>query len=359
MTTMAETTTLKDAALRLMQDVLRGGRPLAAEYPLVFRDDSDGCIEVTEADGEVASTCAWLTRTLIFDDVAIPAAVVGSVATEEKFRGRGLATQTVQRAVDGAAEEGAALALLWADDSTWYQERGWVPFGTENVYVVEESNAFLLPDPVGVRPMEARDMVAVHDLYRQHRSHVDRTLEETRVAFTVPGMDALVTERDGQVVGYVCMGRGEDLQFVIHEWGGAPDAVLPCVTELWERAQAVTNRIFMMVPETEADFLAYFRFVKAHGADGILALARVASTKAMADVFNQATPGEVNAVATSDNTIDLTGPAGTIRLTDHEILLALCPPRGDRRVTDVVETQTGVAMPNLPVQPFVWGLDSI
>ena len=112
MTTMAETTTLKDAALRLMQDVLRDGRPLAAEYPLVFRDDSDGCIEVTEADGEVASTCAWLTRTLIFDDVAIPAAVVGSVATEARFRGRGLATQTVQRAVDGAAEEGAALALL-------------------------------------------------------------------------------------------------------------------------------------------------------------------------------------------------------------------------------------------------------
>ncbi len=70
-------------------------------------------------------------------------------------------------------------------------------------------------------------------------------------------------------------------------------------------------------------------------------------------------PDGVSAAATSDNTIDVTGPSGTLRLTDHEILLAMCPPRGDRRVTDVLEQEIGASLPNLPVQPFVWGLDSI
>ena len=79
----------------------------------------------------------------------------------------------------------------------------------------------------------------------------------------------------------------------------------------------------------------------------------------MARVFDQATPDGVTATASGPDTIDVTGPGGTIRLTDHQILLALCPPRGDRRVTDVVETDVGAELTQLPSQPFIWGLDSI
>ncbi len=359
MTTSSNTTTRQDAALSLMETVLREGRPLAHEYPLVFGENAAGQIETLEVDDEVASTCAWLARTLLTGGMEVPVSVVGSVATREECRGKGLGTEVLNLATSKAAAEGAAFSLLWADDPAWYQERGWVPFGSETIYVVDETMAFLLPEPVGVRTLRANDAEAVHELYCLHSARVDRTLEETRTMLNVPGMQVFVCEKEGQVTGYACMNRGEDLGQVIHEWSGEPDSVLPIVSKLWHANRLVHERLFMMVPPTGADYSAFFEFVKARGATGILAMAKLGSTEAIARVFDAATPDSVTVEATSENTVDLTGEGGTIRLTDHEILLALCPPRGDRRVTDVVESQTGTSMPSLPIRPFIWGLDSI
>ena len=64
----------------------------------------------------------------------------------------------------------------------------------------------------------------------------------------------------------------------------------------------------MMIPPTEADFLAYFEFVKARGASGILCMARLGSTEAMARV-RPGHPDGVTATATGPDTIDVTGPA--------------------------------------------------
>ncbi len=74
------TTTEKEAALSLMESVLRDGRAMAAEYPLVFEDDAPGRIEAVEANGSIASACAWLTRTLLTPSAEVPVAIVGSLA---------------------------------------------------------------------------------------------------------------------------------------------------------------------------------------------------------------------------------------------------------------------------------------
>ena len=352
-------TTQKEAALALMQNVLREGRPFAQEYPLIFQSNGTGRVETIEESDEVVSACAWIARTLATPTADIPVAFVGSVATDPSIRGRGYGSRLVEETLEKVRDQGAALSLLWADEPEWYQARGWIPFGTENVYVIEHGNAILLPEPVGVRPATRDDYGAIHSLYSSHASRTLRIKEETETLLGIPNMQVYVCEHDGEVVGYACMGRGEDLGQVIHEWGGAPDAVLPIVSQLWAKSRNQNDRIFIMVPDTEADFRAYFKFVRAEGAQGVLAMAHLGCTKAMAETFNAALPVGVTAVATSDNTVDITGPKGTLRLTDHEILLALCPPRGDRRVVDVIEQEVGASLPGLPVSPFVWGLDSI
>ena len=136
-----ETTTQKGAALELMERVLRDGRPMAREYPLIFASNATGRVETLEENGEVVSTCAWIARTLATPTVDVPTAFVGSVATCPTIRGRGLGTRILSETVEKVKAQGAAIALLWADEPEWYQARGWIPFGTENVYAIEHGNA--------------------------------------------------------------------------------------------------------------------------------------------------------------------------------------------------------------------------
>ncbi len=352
-------TSQPEAALQLMEAVLRDGRPMAAEYAQIFGSGASGHVETIEEEGEIVSTCAWIRRDLLVGGLELPVAFVGSVATQVNHRGKGHGTAVVERAIARAAEDGAAIALLWADESAWYQSRGWVPLGTENVFVVNGNNAFLLPDAEGVRPMEARDVPAVHGLYCTHDSRVDRSEAETGSILTTPGLRALVREVDGEVTGYACVGRGEDLVHCVHEWGGTPEQVLPLIAGHWEATSEESDRLFVMVPESEADFTAYFTFIRSLGAKGILAMARIGDLGAVARVFERLTPEEVTVETVGDRSIALNGPSGRITLSDHEILLALCPPRGDKRVTEVVEAEIGVDLPLLPIEPYAWGLDSI
>lgn len=353
------TTSEPEAALHLMEAVLRDGRSMAAEYAQVFGPGATGHVETIEEDGEVVSTCAWLRRDLVVGGLRLPVAFVGSVATRADQRCKGHGGEVVERAIARAAEQGAALALLWADESDWYQKRGWVPFGTENVFVVNGSNAFLLPDPEGVRPMQARDMPEVHELYCNHEARADRTLAETGAMLTTPGLRALVREVNGRLTGYACVGRGEDLAHCVHEWGGDPEDVLPIIAGHWEVTSAESDRLFVMVPESESAFTAYFTFIRSLGAKGILAMARIGDLGAVAKAFDELTPEGVDVKVVGDQSLSLTGPSGQITLSENETLLALCPPRGDKRVTQVVEAEIGVDLPMLPIEPYAWGLDSI
>ena len=173
-------------------------------------------------------------------------------------------------------------------------------------------------------------------------------------------MRVVVSETEGEIQGYACMGRGEDLTETVHEWGGDVAAVLSCISKIWADAQ--TDRLFVMLGETDIDLAAYFSFVKASGTTGVLSMARIANIDALAEVFDAATPEEVSVSVVPDTeepTLDLRSSTGDVRLTGHELLLALCPPKGDRRVTDATESELRTALPGLPLKPFVRGLDGI
>ena len=96
-------------------------------------------------------------------------------------------------------------------------------------------------------------------------------------------------------------------------------------------------------------------------------MAKLASLDAAARLLDQVSPSEVEVeiVDRATRRIRLTGPPrqdghrGSIVLTGHEILLTLFPPRSDRKVIEVVEQELGVLLPELPLDPFLWGLDSI
>jgi len=358
-------------AIRLMEAVLRDGRPIAAEYPLVFQDAFEGRV-IARLDGatpepRVVAACGILPRRLVTPVASIPVGLIGSVATAPQHRGRGYGKEVLARAEAELARGGAVCSMLWADDAGWYREQGWIPVGSECVFVLARGLELVLPEPEHARATTAADHAAIHRLYCTQPTRVDRTPAETSALLAGPGIKTLVGERDGALVAYASLGRGEDLENVVHEWAGPIEEVLALVRAHLEALPRDSEGLYVMVPPSDREMASFFEFTRTPGARGILCMAKLAALDATVRLLDQVTPREVDVaiVDAATQRVRLTGPAaadgrrGSIVLTGHELLLTLFPPRSDRKVIEVVEHEIGVALPNLPLEPFLWGLDSI
>ncbi|MEZ6014540.1 MAG: GNAT family N-acetyltransferase [Planctomycetota bacterium] len=353
-------------AIRLMETVLRDGRPIAREYPLVFQDGFPGRVIVktvprTGAEPEVVAGCAILPRRLVTPSASFDVGLVGSVATAAPHRGRGFGKDVLATAEAALTQTGAVCSMLWADDAGWYREQGWIPVGTEYVFVLHRGLELLMPDPDHVREATPSDFAAIHALYTTQPTRVDRAVAESCALLAGPGIRTLVAEREGDVVAYAALGRGEDLRNVVHEWAGPIEDVLALVRAHLEACPSDGDGVYVMVPPGGRDIAAFFDFTRTPGAQGILCMAKLASLDAAVELLGRVTPDtvSVSVVDAEQQRIRLDGPGGAIVLTGHEVLLTLFPPRSDRKVIEVVENDLGVALPLLPLEPFLWGLDSI
>ncbi|MCP3914845.1 MAG: GNAT family N-acetyltransferase [bacterium] len=343
----------------LMRSVLREGEEIADEYPLVFDDRFDGRIVTARDDEELLSTCAFLVRELVIGPSRVRVGLIGSVATDPEHRRQGHGSQVLLKAEEELARRGCVFSLLWADEPQYYAGRGYVPIGAELNYVIHPEQASLLPDCDSARLAQPDDIERIHALYLAHSARVERSFDETRALLAGPGIETLVTERAGRAVAYSCLGRGGDLQTVVHEWGGDAEDVLALVHAHLDR-QSVRRPLFMLVPAQAREVREYFELVGIRGAVGVLGMGKLLDVDRAGEILTEVAPQcTVLALAASEPALRVSGPSGQIDLDGPNLLLTLFAPKLDRGVVDVVESQTGLELGALPLAPFVWGLDSI
>jgi len=341
-------------ALPLMEAVLRGDGSLAAEFPLVFGPGAPGSAVVAEVAGAVRSACAILVRDLELPGLVLRAGLIGSVATDPEFRGRGLASAVLERAEVELAAEGCLFALLWADEPAFYEARGWRPAAAELDWVLAADLCERLPAPGGVRRARPEDAAAIHALYERHPVRARRTANETRLLLAAPGMDVRVRERAGRLSAYACVGRGADLAGVLHEWGGAADDVLACA-----RAQlAGRERLILMAPALRGELGARLSELGAPCRLGVLGMAKLLSAERAAELLRSSAP-ELTVEPGPCGDLVLCSAAGRLELDAAAALELLFAPRAERGRVERVEQRLGLSLPALPLAPFVWGLDSI
>lgn len=348
-------------ALRLMERVLRDGGELADEYPTVFGPRATGEVVAIEEDGDARSACAVLVRELVLPQARVRVGLVGSVATDPRWRGRGLATRVLELAQQRLAQEGCVVAILWADDASFYRMRGWAEFGAEIDFVFGREQASKLPAKHGIRRSAPDDEPAIHRLYSRHRQRVERTLDETRVLLRVRGMETLVIHEDRDVRAYACLGRGKDFADTIHEWGGPIEDVLALVRAHVERGSAETT--FLLSPTGAHDLHAAARAAGARELRGILGLGKTLDPAAIAELLSELLRPSVRVHLESENgepsRIALASSTGRVRLRGADALQILMPARGECARIGELERALDVTLRRLPLEPFVWGLDSI
>lgn len=353
-----------DAARGLMERVLRAGAPIAPEYPLVFAGSESAAFVVDELGGEAASVCALLERTLVVRGRAIRAGLIGSVATDPRWRGQGRCSAVLAAAEQELARRGALLAILWADDVAYYEKRGWRRFGWEIDYTIPAACAQEMPEATNVRERRPADDGQIHELYLLHPERVARTLADTSALLACPGMEVLVIERWGRVAGYTCLGRGADMQNVVHEWAGDAQALLALLRANIERRQqrGVADDLFLIAPPSAVDVAERLAKTGAQMTQGVVGMGKIVRPQeagALAAELLDRRGGVRCSAALADGGVALEGPKGQVNCTREALFDVLFAAHAARSMVENVGGRLGVPGVELPLTPFVWGLDSI
>jgi len=351
-----------------MERVLRGGESLAGEYPLVFGKGCAGRLLAGDDQADVRSACALLVRDFIAGPRSVRVGLIGCVATDPAHRGRGHATRLLAQAEELLARDGCTLATLWADDANFYAARGYQPIGAEVDFVLDAAQCASLgatEAPAAnqvLRAAAADDRAALHRLYTLHRERVDRSCDETSALLSGPNIETLVVQRERDIVAYSCLGRGRDFARTVHEWAGCDDDVLALVREHSRRAGARGEdpTTYLISPPTATSLHDRLRAAGALEARGILAQGKLLDAHGAAALLGDHARTSVD--SGSDDTpalVRVHGPRGVATLNAGEMLDVLAPARGERARVERLERDTGLALPNLPLPLFAWGLDSI
>lgn len=147
--------------------------------------------------------------------------MIGAVATDAEFRGRGLASNVVEEAVNWLDRKGARTQFLWGSDHALYEKFGFT-LGGQQLHVPLAAMDFgsATPTHANLR-IESGFRSRIFEQQLSKTSGVVHS-EEDRVWWCDHRNVQWFTLEDkaAQTFAYLGFGRGIDLKDTIHEWGG-------------------------------------------------------------------------------------------------------------------------------------------
>lgn len=196
------------------------------DFP-VWKHAPDPSCRLGVRAGEALASCAAAriaTLRVGAEGQVVPIALIGAVASDPAWRGKGLASRCVQVAVDWAMAHGAEAALLWSSELEMYERLGFRLAGSQHLLSIGD-----LPQPLMSSDQNPVPRTGwVPGLFRRLQARkeglllgpADRTWiqDHRNVEWLWRGSPELPE-------AFVAIGKGIDLSGIIHEWGGDPDAV--------------------------------------------------------------------------------------------------------------------------------------
>ena len=200
-------------------------------FPRLFHERNLENLFVFAEAGRVVSHVGMVQRGARIAGCELYVACMGAVATYEEFRGRGLASQLVQAALDKARADGVDLMLI-SGDRTLYRRIGAFPVGRDFRCVADADILDRLRDPrMRVRKALAADLPACAAAYDAKPVRFVRPMEEwadrlNSQAAAEGWHHLLIVEENNSFRGYVAVNRGHDWGYgEVAEFGGAVETI--------------------------------------------------------------------------------------------------------------------------------------
>lgn len=207
-------------------------------FPALFNEDNLPNLWVCADGDKIAGHVGYITRWLSLGGCSVKAGLMGAVATDPAYRGKGLASALVQRALWSAREDGADIMLI-SGNRTLYERIGAADVGRYAAVEVAADAAVKLARPgYSFAPVEWDDLDVLAELYTHRRAFFLRTQEDWSEAWTgyrngVRKGGLFKVLSDDEIVAYLVAGEpNKDGRSDIAEWGGSENAMLSALSEL-------------------------------------------------------------------------------------------------------------------------------
>jgi len=144
------------------------------------QDQGDSCLRMYNNDpwkeysnilvavdkGSIVSTVGTFFRTMMLGGVQIKMGAIGAVCTKPEYRGRGLASNLLNLAVDSMHESGIQISMLTSGIWSFYERLGWKNIDWNwkvTDFKVDNSNL----EELTVRPINSKDISSIKLIYAQ------------------------------------------------------------------------------------------------------------------------------------------------------------------------------------------------
>lgn len=207
------------------------GPDFCRRFPQLFCAQNRENLWAFRDRGEVVSHVGWLFRWFSLGGCSIRVGMVGCVATDEAYRGRGLAGRLLNAGLDDARAAGVDLVLI-SGSRGLYHRLGAAEVGRDSEVRVDRAAAGRLETPCfELDPMTTGDIHACRTLYENKAMFFLRPTSDWQhhleSGFGMHGWTTSYTvKRGGRVCAYLvlCFDREKNIARVV-EFGGDAAAV--------------------------------------------------------------------------------------------------------------------------------------
>lgn len=256
------------------------GYSLKDEYPSLFLRAPGGESFYIDGDDGPAAHVAFLVREFKHPDYQMRIGLIGSVVTAPKYRGRGLGTLLVTKAMEELRRRGSVIALLWSDKTDFYGPLGFHRAGREFDFRFPTSLEAKGTEPVAFNA--ERHAKGLWECYRSHSAGIDRSREELEKLCSIPKSRIFVTERGSSVTSYIAIQKGADFENYIHEWGGDMGELLRNIA--WVQTREFPKAELTLICPAYYDAASFRNLARLHW-DGVLGLIKILDLPALIEIY--------------------------------------------------------------------------
>jgi len=211
-------------------------------YPLIKKDNHNQCYILID-NNEVLAHIGVKKRSLTINNKNFPFTMYGAIAVDENYRGKGIFKYLFNKILP---LHQSTFHLLWSDKVELYERFGFLPcielneYGqksSDHGYKIKKTNLSLLSDN---ELDKIKELYHMSEELRVERSAVDwNDLTQINSAAIY-----LIFDQSSEIANYFIIGKGQDLEGIIHEYGYVDETFLNVFTnygKLWTPLQFQTN----------------------------------------------------------------------------------------------------------------------